>query len=109
MAYTPPIKRRELGKLGVFDDEVFYRELSERCGYVDPETAKRFYIGLVKLITYNLREKGVVRLPHLGDFAIVPQKKRSVLIGKTRKTIEGLKVLKFYPLEVWRKYFNAQQ
>jgi nucleoid DNA-binding protein len=104
MPHVPPIKRRELRKKGLLDETTFFRELSARCNYADEETVRRFYGALVKTITAQLRNNKVCRLPHLGDFALVEQKPRSVLSGKSRTKLQPV-VLKFYPNDGWRQYF----
>lgn len=106
MSYSPPINRRELKKSGIFDEDRFFRLLSERCNYIDKETAKTFYMALVKLIVSELRANGVIRLPHLGDMALVKNAPRSVLVGKSRVIKEGMYVLKFYVTDVLKAYFS---
>jgi len=112
MPHTPPIKRNELRKNKAFDDERFYRELSESCGYISHDMAQRYYLSLVKVITKRLKNEDLIRLPHLGDFALVQQQEKKVLGGKDiagrylRRVLPAQKILKFYPLDSWRKYFN---
>ncbi len=106
MPHTPKINRRALGKTGLFDEDRFYSRLAENCGYIDKETAKRFYLGMVKQVTQELREHGVARLPHLGDFALVWQKSKPSLVGASRVMLPEMQVLKFYAKETWRKYFS---
>jgi hypothetical protein len=106
MASKPPIDVRALAKKGIFDEDRFFRLLSEQNNYVDPKTSKDFYMGLVRLITQELRVNGVARLPHLGDFALVKQKDHIGWAGKYQRMMEGKYVLKFYPKEIWRRYFH---
>lgn len=108
MAHTPPINRRELKRNGLLNDDDFYKKLAANCNYVDEQTVRNFYLGLVKTITKELRDHDVVRLPHLGDFALVSQKPRSLLTGMGRR-IMTMRILKFYPLEKWRMYFNLKE
>lgn len=63
-------------------------------------------MALVKVIVSELRTNGVVRLPHLGDMALVKQAPKSVLAGTARVIMDGMYALKFYPKEVLRQYFN---
>ena len=65
-----------------------------------------FYIALVKLIVSELRINKVIRLPHLGEFAIIKQKPKTALVGKVRKFIGAFNILKFYPKNALREYFN---
>ena len=111
MPHKPPINRHALRKKGFFDEERFYRLLSEHCGYIDPVVSKRFYLGLVKAVTGELRTRGLVRLPHLGDFALVWQKSKSGFSGRigkehTRTLLPPTRMIKFYPNDGWRKYFS---
>lgn len=106
MPHIPKINRRELQKSGLFTEERFYQLLSERCNFIDRKTAQSFYHELVRLIVSELRIHKVVRLPMLGDFALVTQKKKSALVGKTRMVIGEVPILKFYPKDALRQYFN---
>lgn len=109
MAHTPPIDLRELQKKGVLDEVRFFRMLSEECNYVAPETVKDFYMGLVRHMTSELKKNGVVRMPHLGDFALVKQKPRLGWAGQFQTMLEGGYMLKFYAKDTWRKYFLKLQ
>jgi hypothetical protein len=105
MAHTPPINIRELSKKGVLDEDHFFQLLSEQNNYVDERTVRDFYMGLVRVLTKELKEKGVVRLPHIGDIALVRQKDKLGWAGQYQRMILGKYMIKFYPKEAWRKYF----
>ena len=107
MAWKPPIDRR--GKKNLLNDKRFYRLLSEQCNYIDRDTAFLFYMGLVQLVEQELRTHKLVRLPHLGDMALVQQKARPAWVGSSHVRIGPRDVLKFYPKERVRRYFNARQ
>jgi len=107
MAWTPPVKylkRKEL-----VNDKRFYRLLSEQANFIDPETSFLFYIGLVSLIGDELRKNKFVRLPHLGDFALITQKPRPAWIGRMHAVIGTREILKFFPKERLRRYFSKRQ
>lgn len=106
MAHTPPIDLRELIKQGVLDETRFFRLLSEQNNYVDTKTVKDFYMGLVRLVSDDLKKNGVCRLPFLGDMALVKQKDRIGWAGQFQRMIEGKYILRFYPKETWSKYFS---
>ena len=106
MPTTPPIGIRELARKGVLNEDRFFRLLSEQNNYVDPQTVKDFYMGLVRTVTQELRQNGVARLPHLGDFALVKKKDHIGWAGKVQRMFQGTYVLKFYPFEKWRAYFT---
>jgi nucleoid DNA-binding protein len=107
MAWKSPIER--FGNKELLSEKRFYRLLSEQMNYVDPDTTFLFYIGLVALVSDELRKNKVIRLPHLGDFALVEQKPRPAWIGKIHAIIGSKEVLKFYPKERLRRYFNKRQ
>lgn len=106
MTYKPPIDLRELSKKGILDEDRFFRLLGEQSNYADPKVAKDFYMGFVRHITKELKDNGVVRLPHIGDMALVKQKDHIGWAGQFQKMICGKYVLRFYPKEVWRDYFT---
>ena len=106
MSYSP-LKSRELKKRGIIiDEKQFFMELASACNYVDEKTVRSFYGELVRLITKQLKTKGVSRLPYLGDFAIIPQKPQYKFFGNIRKLVTGGFALKFYAKPTWRKYFD---
>ena len=107
IAHTPPINIRALAQKGILKPERFFRLLSEQNNYVDTKTIENFYMGLVRVLTQELRQNGVVRLPHIGDLALVKQKDRIGWKGKIQGMIQGKYVLKFYSQESWRKYFSG--
>lgn len=103
-APTQHLKKKEL-----LNHEEFYRKLSEKWDYVDSETVTRFYLEFVKMISNELKEHSFVRLPHLGDWALVPYRGRTAFIGREHLRIGPRDVLKFYPKEKMRRYFNKRQ
>lgn len=107
MPYTPPINRRKNRHL--LNDERFYNLLSQQYRHISKDEAFILYISIVKLVEQELRRHKMVRLPHLGDFALVKHKGGPVLIGDQQVRIDDHEVLKFYPKERLRKYFNAQR
>ena len=107
MPWTPPVKYLKRPEL--LNEKRFYRLLSEQSNYIDPELALIFYTGLVLLVGDELRKNSFVRLPHLGDFALVRQKARPAWVGKRHLVIEPREVLRFYPKEHLRRVFNKRQ
>lgn len=117
MPNLPPIKIAELTKTGVLDESRFFRLLSEQNNYVDTKTVKDFYMGLVRLITQELKENGVIKLPHLGIFALVKRKDCLGFGGKTVgsdtvrsvpifKMLKGTYALTFYTNRALLTYFR---
>jgi hypothetical protein len=107
MAWTPPINRR--GNKELLSSKRFFRLLSEQFNFMDPDTTLVFYAGLVALIGDELRKNKIVRLPHIGDLALVTQKARPAWIGKVHAVIGCREVLRFYPKEKLRRYFSKRQ
>ena len=83
--------------------------LAEKKNYIDYDTTFLFYMALVELAGQELRENGFIRLPHLGDFALVEQKPRVAWIGKFQAVIGSRAVLKFYTKKFLRRKFNKRQ
>lgn len=106
MAGRSPINVRELAKKGIFNEDRFYRLLSENCNYMDPKATKEFYLGLVRLVSSELRTNGVIRLPHLGDMALVALAPKVGLEGKVKKMMGVKYMLKFYIHYALKKYFS---
>ena len=91
------------------NEKRFYRLLSSQTNFIDPDTSFLFYMGLVALIGDELRKHKFVRLPNLGDFALVAMKPRPALMGKLHAVIGTREILKFYPKERLRRYFAMRQ
>lgn len=106
MPHTPSIQIRNLMKKGVMGEKAFFQNLSAQNNYIDDATSKAFYMGLVRMLTMELRKNGVVHLPHLGDFALVKQKDKLGWAGKFQTMQTGKYMLKFYPNMTWRQYFS---
>lgn len=106
MPFNPPIKIRELERKGVLSEKRFFRLLSEHNNYVDPKTVIDFYMGLVRLLSKELKDNGVVHLPHIGYIALLKQKIIPRKLGKTFIGGSTGYTIKFYPKEAWRKYFK---
>jgi hypothetical protein len=105
MAYKTPVNIRALEKKGLLSEDRFFRLLSEQNNYVESKAVKDFYMGLVRLVTKELKDSGFVRLPHLGDLALVKMKDHLGWAGQYRMMMQGKYTLRFYPKEAWKKYF----
>lgn len=106
MAHKPPINRNELQYQPVLKADRFYQALANNCNYIDKETAKSFYMGLVKLITDDIKTMGIARLPHIGDLALVKLPPKSMLAGKQRVIMKDLYLIKFYIEHNYRSFWN---
>jgi len=108
MPTTPPFPRKKLAKMGMLKENDFFSALSAQNNYMDKRAVRDFYMGLVRVLTDELRENGIVRMPHIGDFAMVLQKDRMGWSGKERKMFKRKYILKFYSNDSWRKYLNKK-
>lgn len=106
MAKALPIEVTSVVKRGLADESRFFRLLSEENNYVDHKTVRNFYEGLVRVVKQELRENGAIRLPELGDFALITQKAHMGLVGDKQGIIPESRVLKFIPKEALRKFFR---
>ena len=107
MAWTPKIQNLKSSEL--VDKKRFYRLLSAQTNFIDPETTMLFYTGLVVLIADELEKHKFIRLPDLGDFALIEQAPRPAWCGRMYAIISKRLVLKFYPKQRFRRYFNRKQ
>ena len=105
MAWTAPTRHLRQDKK-LLDRKVFFRKLSAHWNYLGAEVTMLFYMGFVKMIAKELREHKFVRLPYLGDLAIVTQKKRPGWAGRAHIILEPTEVLRFYPKEFFRRYLR---
>lgn len=106
MAQRSPINIKELKKRGILNEERFFSLLAQECNYIDPKVLKNFYMGLVRHLTAELRAKGVVRLPYIGDFALVIQKNKKGWFGTKMAVVPITYILRFFANANWKKYFS---
>lgn len=107
MAWTPPTKYLKNKEL--LSDKRFFRLLSAQTNFIDRDTTFCFYMGLVALIGEELRKHKFIRLPHIGDMALVMQKPRPAWLGRAHVIMCSREVLKFYVKEYLRRRFNKRQ
>lgn len=114
MAWKSPINIKLSRERGLLDEKRFYALLSEKCNYMDEENVRMFYLGLVKLMTQELRDNNLIRLPHIGDFALTSLRPQVKLNGKRKdgsyiySMIKPTHVLRFKPRDAWAKYFKLK-
>ena len=107
MPWTPPIARRK--NKALLNEKRFFGLLSDQWNFMDRDSTSDLYMGVVKVVARELREHKIARLPGLGDLALVPQAPRLGWRGKNRVYMGPRDVLKFYPQEKMRRYFNKRQ
>ena len=107
MAWVAPT--RHLKNKDVLNEKRFYRLISKQSNYIDPDMAFLFYMSMVAVVGEELRKNKIVRLPHLGDMALVETKPRVAWMGKIQAVIGARDVLRFYPKDRLKRYFAQRQ
>jgi len=81
------------------EKKVFFDELAAEAGYVDPETTKSVYIGMVRLLLKKLRYNGEYDLPDFGKYSIVNYSERNIKNVNTGQVeqIAPVRILRFSP------------
>lgn len=59
---------RKVSKYDFVDTEEFFQLISAKANYMDVGIVKDVYFSMVKAMIQELRQRGMVRLPELGDF-----------------------------------------
>lgn len=92
--------------------EEFFIKVTTLSGVNDIQTVRDIYYGMVRTISRELKEKGIVKLPDWGDFYIVVQKEK---VWPTREengvkmpaiVIPPTAMVKFSPDYKVKKYFR---
>ena len=91
---------------GLIGEDRFFRLVSSQCDYMDEETIKSVYMAVVRVISKDLKENEIARIPHIGDLVMVEKTARMGLVGKTRVMMPESKVVKFYIDEMFRRHIN---
>ena len=83
--------------------------LSKHSGLSDLDVTKRFYYGMIRTITTELRGKHIINLPDLGKFELKIHKARRHINVSTGKweLISAKPTMKFYPCKALKEYFYA--
>lgn len=87
--------------------EDVFDEISSYCNYIDRETVKNVYYGLIRAISKRLREKGSVVMPDWGEFYLHRHKPRIALDINSRsfRNLEAKTTVKFTPDHKVKQYF----
>ncbi len=107
MSWKPPINYKENKDL--LQDERFYQLLSKELNYLSRDEVFIIYVALVQVVERELRRNKVVRMPHLGDFALVKRASRPGVAGRHQVMLPEHEVLKFYPKQRLKRYFAERQ
>lgn len=109
MPHIPPINRQDLLRnknKDVVSEKRFYELVSQQMNYVDSKLIKKVYLSMVKAIVAEIRRNGMVRLPHLGDMALVRMKDKIGWAGSHQEMMKNIHMLKFYPKTLLKQYFS---
>jgi len=106
MAWKPPINYQ--ANKDLLRDERFYELLTKELKHLSRDEVFIIYVAMVQVVAQELRRHKVVRLPHLGDFALVKQQARPGVAGPYRVMLGEREVLKFYPKQRLKRYFAAR-
>ena len=107
MAWKPPINYK--ANKDLLRDERFYQLLSKELNHLSRDEVFIIYVAIVQVVAQELRRHKVVRLPHLGDFALVKRPSRPGIAGPHQVTLAEHEVLKFYPKQRLKRYFAERQ
>lgn len=83
--------------------------LSTNAGLSDLDITKRFYYGMIRTITRELRDKHTITLHDLGKFELIIHKgrrSRNVDTGVV-EFLSAKPTMKFYPCRALKEYFYA--
>jgi nucleoid DNA-binding protein len=94
MAWTN--KTKHLRTKELISKKRFFRIYAKQAG-LDIETVQVHYFSLMLVIAEELGKHKFVRLPYLGDLALVEQKARHGLAGKHAVMMPPKDILRFYP------------
>ena len=87
-------------------DDIF-DEISSYCNYIDRDTVKSVYYGLIRAISKRLRENGKVVMPDWGEFYLHRHKARIALdvYSRNLRNLEAKTTVKFTPDYKVKQYF----
>ena len=90
------------------EEDAFFKKVSERCDYMDPEAVRQVYIGLVKYIFEELKSKQKVVLPQWGRYEVISHKARVSTDVNTGASImlEARNIIKFRPCEKFKNFIK---
>jgi nucleoid DNA-binding protein len=107
MSWKPPINYKANKEL--LRDERFYQLLSKELNHLSRDEVFIIYVAMVQVVERELRRNKVVRMPHLGDFALVKRASRPGVAGPHQVMLPDHEVLKFYPKQRLKRYFSERQ
>ena len=103
MPHTPPINLKQLKARGMLDEEQFYNDVAIEA-HVDPESVKKVYMAMVRVITTRLLNNFGTRMPHLGDFGLPLFKSKTGRVGTRSVKMAPRRAVKFYPKTTWTQH-----
>lgn len=73
-------------------EDRFYALLSKHMNYMDEDTVRKLYSGLVRLIGTELKEYGYVQLPYIGEFYLYMDDQPATFSQFKKSPLTGLMV-----------------
>lgn len=94
-------------ELGLLSESEFFDRVAQASGYVDPETVKRIYNGMLTVMYDEVRTRGAVRFPALCDFHLVFTKEKRIRNRHMNSTTvkPAFHQLRIAPIDAVREYF----
>lgn len=92
----------------LLSQDQFFNDVAAASGYVDPNTVKLVYNGMLAIIYRELRDKGAIRLPALCDFHMRLAKGRTIRNHNMKEAIykPAHHQIRIRTLPTVRKYFK---
>jgi nucleoid DNA-binding protein len=101
-------KKVKVSERNLLTNTEFFEKLSAESGYMDIESVKRVYYGMIRLASRELRLKNYFRLPDWGDFSVILHAGRTALNVNSLKVsvLPPTKVVKYEPDYKLKNYFK---
>lgn len=89
--------------------EEFFKLVALNSGASDLKNVKDIFYGMIRTISRELRNKGIVDLPDWGRFEVKIYKERRILDVNLKEllVVPETPMVKFYPCKAVKKYFYS--
>lgn len=93
----------------MLSEKEFFDALSAASGYMEPETVRKVYNGMLVVLYKELRERGAVRLPALADFHLLYSKPKRIRNHHMDTSVvkPAAHQVRIAPVQAVRDYFKA--
>ena len=88
--------------------EEFFKKIAIHANIMDVETVRDVYYGMIRTISRELKDTGIIKLPEWGNFYLNIHKERrsNDLASRTIKILPAKTTVKFSPIDKVKKYFH---